>query len=589
VAAGTVNLGIPGAVYAHAEPIGTGSTNRDFYPGALPARSDVVMSTRTYRPDALDQLKAFQATRNEWLYSSDAAYVAQMKGIVRHVGLSANITTPRTGTPTPNTLRADPFTRSATGVSRDVDGKVTIPPYMAKNATAWNSIFYPEIRDIIMGAVTNAVAIGADSLEFDDPAMEYSVTQWAGGDFSPAALSAFQSYCQSSAGARGVRDLAAVDYDMAEWVKRRAGTMAHMDWAAFKKAHGTEPAWLVWTTFMRATTQNFLGTIRQYLHSQPRPLPLSLNVNNPAPIKDLTYLLDSTDYLISEIYHLELPRQMAAYHACAAAWQLPLVPSIVPATTADTQWGIALGYAYGDTPLVPWNTFVPDQPRYLGSVADYGYLFAFVRAHARYFDEYDEISDVALVVDENSATKDTVLNAAQACLDIGASFRLVVVRPNGVIGNHPYAFGPQLAVGVNVPEPTVRSLFPDVPVRALSNLYGNPNDPAMSRIIRTITPDPKGIVAVPRINKREGTLLIHVVDTTKSGQAFGSNDYLEIMVPQPYRSYFAGIQHAVLLRPNGDPLKRTVSVTQDSQNMKVRVLIAGMTGWGVLVFDRDAA
>jgi len=233
--------------------------------------------------------------------------------------------------------------------------------------------------------------------------------------------------------------------------------------------------------------------------------------------------------------------------------------------------------------------YVPNQPRYFGTVADYGSLFSFVRANAQYFDDFEEIADVMLVVDEDSATLDTLPGAAQVCLDLGAAFRLSVLRPNSVTGNHSAPFNPQAVVAVNCPTSNVTTLFPGVPVRALSDLQANGSDPALKRVIRTITPDPQRIVAVPRINRRSGVLLIHVVDATKSSEGFRSAQYLDIMVPKPYWPYFKGIQHALLVRPNGDPAKRPLSITQDSETMKIRAPLSGISGWGILVFDRNMA
>jgi hypothetical protein len=588
VSAGQLNLGLAGELWAYAEPAGAGAGDQSFYPGALPSRSDVVMSTHNDQSTALDQLRAFHATRNDWNYLTDPAIVAAMKKVVSHVGLAVNAMNVVTNA-TPNALRADPFARGSSGVSRDIDGKVTVAPWMKSTATAWNSIFNPATRSAIMVSVQQSVHIGADAMEIDDPALEYSVTQWAGGDFSQEALSAFRDYCQTKPADRGIRDLAAANYDMSRWVKNRSGNATHVDWRAFKQAHGSEPAWQAWTTFMKATTQSFLGNIREYLHSQRRALPLSMNVSNPLPIGDLTYLMDSADYLISEIYHLQWPRQLAAYHATAAAWRLPFVPSIVPVSTQDAQWGVAYAYALGDNPLVPWNIYIPNQPRYFGSVSDFGSLYGFVRANARYFDGYDEIADVSLVVDESSANQDTVPNAAQVCLEMGLSFRLVVLRPNMTMGTQPTAFRPQLVVAVNCPTSRVQGLFPTVPVRSLSDLQTSSADAAVRRTIRTITPDPQRIVAIPRVNKGNGTLLIHVVDATKSNRSFGPNDYLGIEVPQPYWSYFSGFQHALLIRPNGGPLQRPLSIKQSPDVLSVRVPLAGISGWGVLVFDRTGA
>lgn len=569
---------LPGAIFAPAN-----GSSQAIPPGRLPSRSDVVMSTRVARPDALEMLSAFHATRNEWLYTNDAAYVARMKQVVGHVGLSVNLSM-RNQTTAPS-----PDVKAAVGsnAARNLDGSIMVAPWMG-DKTPFNSTFDPNWRTTLMNTVKNDVAIGADSIQGDDPEMETSILRFAGGDFSSNAIAAFQSYCKSPSAHPGCRDLDNLHGDMSKWIRQRAGTSGQIDWKDFKQKHGSEPAWEAWTSFMREVTVQFLGTVRQYLHSQQRPLPFSINVNNPLPIAASAFLFDSADYLISEINSLNWPRQLTAYHATTAAWKMPFVPSIVPISTADTQWAIALAYALGDTPLVPWNVFVVHQPRYFGSVADYGYLFDFVRANSRYFDDYDEVSDVAVVCDENSITPELLYSAATVFTGLGVTFRFVVLRSNGTItGTHPTPFPAQVAVALNVPESRVKSLFPSIPSIGLSELSPNGFSPALDRALHTVTPNPQRVVAVPRIDKASGTLLVHVVDATKSNSGFSESQFLNVIVPKSYWAYVQGVQRALLVRPRANSLQRPVTVTRNSNNITLRVSLAGISGWGMLVFQRS--
>jgi hypothetical protein len=551
------------------------SARPTFYPGAMPSRSDVVMSVGSLRPDYMDQLKGFHATRCEWMYITDASVVAAMKKVVQHVGLAVS-----------------PARRIAkdAGAAHDIDGTPIVAPWMkaAGNNTPWNSIFKSATRDSIFSAVKSYVQIGADSVQFDDPAMEYSVVRFAGGDFSPEALDAFRSYCQSSR-AQGCGELAAEKYDMGNWVRRRAGTAPQIDWNAFKKQHGSDPAWQAWTSFMAASSAGFVSSIRQFLHSQSRPLPLSLNAT-PLPLPEVTYLLDSADYLFAEINELRNPAVMLPYHATAAAWQLPFVQSVAYISTPIMRWSIALAYALGDVARVPYDEWTPGRSkddRYFGTVSDYGSLFEFVRNNATYFDDYDEVADVALVFDESTIPKATCYQIGYQALVAGASIRFVVVRPKGnVIGAHSSVFQPQVAVGVNVSPSKVKEIYPSIPSIALGDLNRNGINPALMRTLRVVTPDAANIIAVPRINKRSGMLLVHVVDARQSSQGFNDTHFVDLLVPEPYRSYVDGVQNALLLRPGAGALKRPVSVNRSNDIIRIRLPLAGISGWGVLVLDR---
>jgi hypothetical protein len=49
--------------------------------GLTPSGSDVVFSTRFKRSEAMPVFTAYSATRVEWVYTTDAAYVSQFKSV----------------------------------------------------------------------------------------------------------------------------------------------------------------------------------------------------------------------------------------------------------------------------------------------------------------------------------------------------------------------------------------------------------------------------------------------------------------------------------------------------------------------------
>jgi hypothetical protein len=520
-----------------------------------------------------DQLKAFSATRCEWMYSIDASLVAALKKAVHHVGLALSPANPR--------ISHD------SGAAFDLNGNLAHAPWMPAPFPPWISIFRPDSRTAMMKMASADVAIGVDSMQFDDPELEYGVLGWAGGDFSPEALSAFGGYCKTSPAPTGCSELAADNYDIGAWIRRRVGTTTHIDWGAFRARYGTEPAWQAWSSFLKSSSREFLSSIRQYLHSQERPLPLSVNTNNPLPTTDQTFILDATDYLECEIYSLTTPYPLYCFHACAAAWQLPFVPCIVPVSTVDTQWGIALGYALGDTPRVPYDIYIgAGLDRYFGTVADYGYLFSFVRANAQYFDDYEEIADIVFVMDENALTYAPIYLAAKRSLDLGITFRFTVRRPNGTVtANRSASLPPQVAVAINGSLSTAGVLYPSIPALSSQEFGANPIHPALTRVFRIVTPNPQKVVAIPRVNANTQSLIVHVVDATNSGNGF-TDEHMEVIVPQPYWPYVKDIQSATLIRPNGDPLQITLTISQDEQCVRIRVPLAGILGWGIVIFGR---
>jgi len=571
LAAGKLCSGVPLSAYPAAKTVSGAEGGQAFGPNALPSRADVVMSLRTRHPEGLQRLQEFHATRNEWVYTTDAGYVAEMKKTVSHVGLAVNL-----------------IKRVAndSGAAYDVDGGMIVAPWMRGpgNNTPWNSIFKSASRDAFGKSLDDSVRAGADSIQFDDPATDYELINFAGGDFSPEAIAAFKSYCQTATNSKACGELNAHGHNIADWVRQRAGNGSHVDWVEFKKQYGSEPVWREWDSFLKYSSKGFMGSVRQHLHTLPRPIPLSANVNNPLPRPDFTFLFDSTDYLISEIYNVHSAGQLKAYHACAAAWQLPLIPSFVPVSTGITQWSIALGYALGDTPLVPWDVFVPGKERYFGSVADHGHLFDFVRANAARFTDYEEFADVALIVDENTANVNSLHLAGTKCVELGASFRMVVLRPDGTVTqSQQMHFSPAVAVTVDCSPSVAKKLFPSIPT--ISSDDWNSNHPALKRIIRTVSLDHQRIVAVPRINPKNNSLIVHVVDAREAESTLGDEQFVDLILPPSYQGSVQQVQHALMIGPRGASASQAVSWRRDKENLIARVPLAGLTRWGIVMFD----
>lgn len=535
--------------------------------GKLPKPSDVIFSTRSWHDNSVDTLKRFGANRCEWVYTEDQKVVEKLKAAVPFVGLSISSTQ---GTP------------NAAGAAVGVNGQQLVAPWMKTMGFKWNSSIRAATRDALTGQALKLVGLGADSIQFDDPNIEYGAYVFAGGDFSDEAVQGFARFAPADPGLSGESraSLERNNWNIKNWVQS-AQSDPDNNWAAFKRARGNDPVWLSWGRYLRTTVASYVGSLREALHSAGHAVPLSANVPNPLPLLDRMFLMENTDYLISEINSDHGPQQLASYCMTSAAMGNPFVASLAPRQTGSTRWQIALAYALGANALVPWDVYVPPDllgrqaPRYFGKVEDYGDLYQFIRSNPALFDGWNLVTQLAIMVSPGAATDDQITRIASSCRSLGTGFKFLVVGDRVTYGMDQFKTPPAAVVPVGVPADTVKRAFPSAQIVSPEELSrGGFNGSADIFRIEA----PQGFVAFARENGGPN-LLLHIIDV--SGGSRQGPQYVDIQLPAGSR--FASLKTATTLRPHLTPASMPIANSgRGGAGRKLRIVAPPATDWAVI-------
>ncbi len=360
------------------------------YRGLLPKGSDVIFSTRTKRDDSIEFIRAFGATRVEWVYSVDAEFIKAVKATAGWFGgaLGANMPLP-----------------TEDGLARDFDGKPMIAPWMKGAGSPWLTTTHPDTVKSLKERAARIIVAGADSLQIDDPTLQLRSVSW-GGDFNKATLQGFSRYLEqypdrNAVLALGLSGISGSDYR--EFLRSRYGIKDTKDYLA---RYRQLPTTSLWVKYLRSTVRQYFADFRSHLNAQRgKPFPLSMNLGileRPSEnILDFS-LTEFADYAIAETAIAsveELIIRAATFRALGVGY----VPSLKPRTLAENRVAIATFYALGAQPLVPWDVYVAHDERgqvqrFYGSVQDYGFLYAFVKKFPHLFDHTEPAAVVGIPV-----------------------------------------------------------------------------------------------------------------------------------------------------------------------------------------------
>jgi len=363
-------------------------------PVRAPIASDVLFSMRRPRQDALGIAKDFQANRMEWIYANDARLVDSLKFRGFHVGL---------------TLNANPVLGSDDGYARDFDGRVIVAPWMKSWGAKWATTNSPKTIAVILNEARKLVAAGADSIQFDDPNLQYATTKWAGGDFSDDSLREFKRYLvEKNLTGRAAESGFLIDSGETyrDHLAAKHGIKSASDYITRKN---TLPLTAIWETFLMSSVRDFHVSLKQLLRSEGgRYTPLSFNMSLTPDAKSL-YMADIPDYVLAESQDYDLAA-MGIRIATARAIPVGYVASLIPRGIDETRTAIAAHYAAGAPVVAPWDTYMPDikgitQPRYYGAAKDYSDIFQFVRDNRSLFDNYEAMPVVVVTIPINNANQ----------------------------------------------------------------------------------------------------------------------------------------------------------------------------------------
>ncbi|NSL53971.1 hypothetical protein [Uliginosibacterium aquaticum] len=352
-----------------------------------PSADSVIFSTRFERPEALPAIEAFGATRVEWLYAKSAAYVASLKaqGVLVGSTLNANLAVP------------------PEGLARDFDGQPLVAPWMNSWGAKWITSASPATREALLTAARKQLAFSPVAIQFDDPRLEVAALEF-GGEYSDAAIQGFARWLAEPGRALPAglpAEVRSGQFDYRTYLRDTLGFTTPQD---AQQKRQRSPLYPAWERFHLENVRGFFQQLRAEL--APAGIALSLNLTNPQPDKRTLQLLDLADYVMAEMRPIT-PPNLALTTATVQGRGLGFVPSLTPHDLPEARRAIAMLYALGAPPLVPWDVYMPDrleangkrtpQPRYFGTPEEYGDLYRFVRENPALFRGWESAAELLLI------------------------------------------------------------------------------------------------------------------------------------------------------------------------------------------------
>ena len=347
--------------------------------------------------DTLETAKAFKVDRILWIYENTPEFNAKVHaagiGIGTTISPNARAIWQQSLPPQEIHRLIDRFT------IRNLDGEQVILEHtkrFGKNAkNAFVSYFQPDQTnpqwmEYYVDYVAMLYKTGVDAIHRDTAAICSSAPR-SGGTFTDSALEYFRRYLASHFTAdqlatMGVTNVAT--FNAREHFKALGAPVDTTLW----QWRGS-PLMSVYLDAMRQADRDFFLGVRAAVEKRTgRRIPWSLNTTGPVKPHE-----DAFDFRIGEFQsHLNQPQTMLQISELSRRCGKPqALQSMVdrnwrtlPTFVSELRRHIATAYAIGMIPLVPWDMYMHDAPRYYGTVEDYGDLFRFVSDNRSRFDDH---------------------------------------------------------------------------------------------------------------------------------------------------------------------------------------------------------
>lgn len=310
-------------------------------PGA-PRYSDVCFSPRWRRPqhaddpyDTFRDAAAFHATRFDWVYSTDPAWIAECKE--RGYRFTGTLNTILTDAPGENTREA--------GRILDKDGNRVAAPWMRAwpSPGYWGCVNSPDYRKTYIAHARILIDGGVDAIQMDDPDINAGAVKWGG---------CYCDHCRRKAEEQG-------------WTLPQ-------DMQSFQTASVTE-----FYAFVRTEIDGYAN----------RRIPWSSN--NYDGRGGFPY--DLFDYGTAELPDRSAqPDELYRRFAAATHSGRQQIYAFVSADVPLTRRVIATAYACGGNIMVPYDVYNGDDPRIFGKPVEYADLYGFVRAMTSFLDGFED-------------------------------------------------------------------------------------------------------------------------------------------------------------------------------------------------------
>jgi len=341
-----------------------------------PERSDICLSCRSVRANhpPEDAVASFRPTRLEWSYIMDGDFVS----FVKKSGASFAGAI--------NTIGGHRSGRDAV----DFDGNRLVAPWMRKfddrGGPGWACVNSPSAVEYRDAWLKDLIALGVDSIQFDDWSFNRHATEW-GGCFCSFCMEKFAEYLDRHLSTddrqrHGITPQSRFNYR--EFLNTQYGVENNED---YLRRRAELPLQKEFVQFQREATRNYFTRL---IDTAPRfrgsRLPLSINANLAPRQFAENFILDKVDYLLGETpashdRYLELVWMLKL----ADALRLVQVVSPFPSSeikVKEVRGVLACVYALGHVPLIPWDVWPgPEKKeRWFGTPEEYGELFEFVRS-----------------------------------------------------------------------------------------------------------------------------------------------------------------------------------------------------------------
>jgi hypothetical protein len=544
--------------------------------GQVPAQSDVIFSTRQIRPESVETARAFGATRIEWVATQQPDFVAELRKAAPWFG---------------GTLNSVVKLSDQAGYARGFDGELLTAPWMkAWGDRWWVTTTHPATQQAMHDQLARFIALGADSIQLDDPRRQVFAAERLGGDFNPATLAGFPGWLKTAADPQRVAAAGLTGFtgSYRDFLRDRHGVR---DSADYRKRFRSLPSTPLWLDYLRATVVDHFGTLRQQAAAAAgRPVPLSMNLGDellPLESSAFYFLAPAADYALAETRTADWPR-MVSQAATLRALGLGWAPSLMPRELADNRVAIASLYALGGTAVVPWDTYAGNDDkgmprRYYGTPQEYGDLYRFVRSHAALLDGFESAAVVGIVVPVDRAEEKPLLALVRRLAGQGIPFVYVPVG-----GQARHVADParlrhlKLLVSTHadgdLPAGVVAALDKaGVPRLTAATLKGADLAPLRPFVL---APGAEALRLLPRADPaRPGVLMLHVVDTRRGAPGADDETCRTRLGIRRDALGAAGVAAAIWHRL-GDSAKVEAEATPDSPH--VFFTLTGCSLWGVL-------
>ncbi|MGQ9731196.1 MAG: LamG-like jellyroll fold domain-containing protein [Candidatus Zipacnadales bacterium] len=298
--------------------------------------SDVCLSSRWVRENALEAIHAFGANRIVWVYTQDAQFVSQIHEHGATIQGTINSVT-----------RVDDLSAYAV----NLDGVPLVAPWMAnfnpKDPVKWGCPNQLAYRNATIQAAKQALDAGVDWMQFDDWSLLASCHNWGGGCMCERCMERFREYLAALPADRlreaGIESLDGFDY-------RTFLAQAHgiTDAATYMEKRNGLPTTHLFTDWQRRSVRAWFDDLRSVMDKHAgRRVPLSINANLQDPSQERNFIADQVDFYLGETWSSELV-DLAICAKAAEALGIHQIVSPFPHRVGDTRLAMAATYALGE-------------------------------------------------------------------------------------------------------------------------------------------------------------------------------------------------------------------------------------------------